>query len=53
MLALDLVKSKQVNRVPMLVLGAEDDALVSQRKFVAPLRFTVPRQRSSPTWVTT
>jgi pimeloyl-ACP methyl ester carboxylesterase len=32
MLALDLVKSKRVNRVPMLVLGAEDDAIVSQRQ---------------------
>jgi pimeloyl-ACP methyl ester carboxylesterase len=32
MLALDLVKTKQVNRVPMLVLGAEDDAIVSQRQ---------------------
>ncbi len=32
MLALDLVKTKHVNRVPMLVLGAEDDAIVSQRQ---------------------
>jgi pimeloyl-ACP methyl ester carboxylesterase len=32
MLALDLVKSKHVNRVPMLVLGAEDDFIVSQRQ---------------------
>lgn len=32
MLALDLVKTKQVNRVPMLVLGAQDDAIVSQRQ---------------------
>lgn len=33
MLALDLVKTKQVNRVPMLVLGAEDDTIiVSQRQ---------------------
>ena len=32
MLALDLVKTKRVNRVPMLVLGAEDDAIVSQRQ---------------------
>jgi pimeloyl-ACP methyl ester carboxylesterase len=32
MLALDLVKTKQVNRVPMLVLGAANDAIVSQRE---------------------
>jgi pimeloyl-ACP methyl ester carboxylesterase len=33
MLALDLVKTKRVNRVPMLVLGAEDDTIiVSQRQ---------------------
>jgi pimeloyl-ACP methyl ester carboxylesterase len=32
MLALDLVKTKQVNRVPMLVLGAEDDTIVSERQ---------------------
>jgi pimeloyl-ACP methyl ester carboxylesterase len=33
MLALDLVKTKQVNRIPMLVLGAEDDPIiVSQRQ---------------------
>jgi len=32
MLALDLVRAKQVNRVPMLVLGAEDDAIVSPRQ---------------------
>jgi pimeloyl-ACP methyl ester carboxylesterase len=33
MLALDLVKTKHVNRVPMLVLGAEDDTIiVSQRQ---------------------
>ena len=32
MLALDLVKTKRVNRVPMLVLGAEDDYIVSQRQ---------------------
>jgi pimeloyl-ACP methyl ester carboxylesterase len=32
MLALDLVKTKQVTRVPMLVVGAEDDAIVSQRQ---------------------
>jgi alpha-beta hydrolase superfamily lysophospholipase len=32
MLALDLVRTKQVNRVPMLVLGAEGDAIVSQRQ---------------------
>ncbi|MGA9491564.1 MAG: alpha/beta fold hydrolase [Mycobacterium sp.] len=32
MLALDLVKSIQVDRVPMLVVGAADDAIVSQRQ---------------------
>ncbi|MGO9286776.1 alpha/beta hydrolase [Mycobacterium sp.] len=32
MLALNLVKTKQVKRVPMLVLGAGDDAIVSQRQ---------------------
>ncbi len=32
MLALDLVKTKRVNRVPMLVLGAEDDYIVSERQ---------------------
>jgi pimeloyl-ACP methyl ester carboxylesterase len=32
MLALDLVKTKKVNRVPMLVLGAEYDTIVSQRQ---------------------
>ncbi len=32
LVALDLVKSKKVNRVPMLVLGAENDTLVSQRQ---------------------
>ncbi|BBX95653.1 alpha/beta hydrolase [Mycobacterium lacus] len=32
MLALDLVKTKHVNRVPMLVLGAEHDAIVSERQ---------------------
>lgn len=32
MLVLDLVKTKHVNRVPMLVLGAEDDVIVSQRQ---------------------
>jgi len=32
MLALDLVKSKHVDRVPMLVLGAEHDAVVTQRQ---------------------
>jgi pimeloyl-ACP methyl ester carboxylesterase len=32
MLALDLVKSRQVNRVPTLVLGAEHDSIVSQRQ---------------------
>jgi len=33
MLAFDLVKTKQVNRIPMLVLGAEDDTIiVSQRQ---------------------
>jgi pimeloyl-ACP methyl ester carboxylesterase len=30
MLALNLVKTKHVNRLPMLVLGAEEDAIVSQ-----------------------
>ncbi len=32
MLALDLVKTRQVNRVPMLVLGAEHDILFPQRQ---------------------
>lgn len=32
MLALDLVRTKRVNRVPMLVLGAERDTLVTQRQ---------------------
>ena len=32
MLVLDLVKTKQVTRVPMLVLGAEHDAIVTQRQ---------------------
>jgi pimeloyl-ACP methyl ester carboxylesterase len=32
MLALDLVRTKHVNRVPMLVLGAEHDAIVTQRQ---------------------
>jgi pimeloyl-ACP methyl ester carboxylesterase len=32
MLALDLVRTKRVNRVPMLVLGAEHDAMVTQRE---------------------
>jgi pimeloyl-ACP methyl ester carboxylesterase len=32
MLALDLVRTKRVNRVPMLVLGAEHDAIVTQRE---------------------
>jgi pimeloyl-ACP methyl ester carboxylesterase len=32
MLALDLVRTKQVNRIPMLVLGAEDDTIISQRQ---------------------
>jgi pimeloyl-ACP methyl ester carboxylesterase len=32
MLALDLVETKRVNRVPKLVLGAEDDATISQRQ---------------------
>jgi pimeloyl-ACP methyl ester carboxylesterase len=32
MLALDLVKTKLVNRVPMLILGADDDIIVSQRQ---------------------
>jgi pimeloyl-ACP methyl ester carboxylesterase len=32
MLALDLVKARQVNRVPMLVVGAEDDAILSPRE---------------------
>jgi pimeloyl-ACP methyl ester carboxylesterase len=32
MLALDLVKTKHVNRVPMLVLGAGQDAIVTQRQ---------------------
>ena len=31
LVALDLVKTRRVNRVPMLVVGAEDDTLVSQR----------------------
>jgi pimeloyl-ACP methyl ester carboxylesterase len=32
MLALDLVRTKRVNRVPMLVLGAEHDTIVTQRQ---------------------
>jgi len=32
MLFLNLVKTKHVNRVPMLVLGAEYDTIVSQRE---------------------
>jgi pimeloyl-ACP methyl ester carboxylesterase len=32
MLALDLVRTKHVNRVPTLVLGAEHDAIVTQRQ---------------------
>jgi pimeloyl-ACP methyl ester carboxylesterase len=32
MLVLDLVRTKRVNRVPMLVLGAEHDAIVTQRQ---------------------
>jgi pimeloyl-ACP methyl ester carboxylesterase len=32
MLALDLVRTKRVNRVPMLVLGAEHDGIVSHRE---------------------
>jgi len=32
LVALDLVKTGRVNRVPMLVVGAEDDNLVSQRQ---------------------
>ena len=32
MLVLDLVKTKRVNRVPMLVLGAEHDGIVSHRE---------------------
>ena len=32
MLALNLVKPKRVNRVPMLILGAEDDTIFSQRE---------------------
>lgn len=32
LVALDLVKTRRVNRVPMLVVGAEDDNLVSQRQ---------------------
>ena len=32
MLALDLVRTKRVNRVPMLVLGAEHDAIVTNRQ---------------------
>lgn len=32
MLVLDLVRTKRVNRVPMLVLGAVNDAIVSQRE---------------------
>ncbi len=32
MVALDLVKTKHVHRVPMLVLGAEDDNIVSPRQ---------------------
>ena len=32
MLILDLIRAKRVNRVPMLVLGAEQDAIVTQRE---------------------
>jgi len=32
MLTLNLVKPKRVNRVPMLILGAEDDTIFSQRE---------------------
>jgi pimeloyl-ACP methyl ester carboxylesterase len=32
MLVLDLVRTKRVSRVPMLVLGAEQDAIVTQRE---------------------
>ncbi len=32
MLALDLVRTKRVNRVPMLVLGAENDTIVTRRQ---------------------
>jgi pimeloyl-ACP methyl ester carboxylesterase len=32
MLALDLVRTNRVNRVPMLVVGAEHDAMVTQRE---------------------
>jgi alpha-beta hydrolase superfamily lysophospholipase len=32
LVALDLVKTRRVNRVPMLILGAEDDNVVSQRQ---------------------
>ncbi|MFZ0718140.1 alpha/beta hydrolase [Mycobacterium sp.] len=32
MLALDPVRTKRVNRIPMLVLGAEHDAMVTQRE---------------------
>jgi pimeloyl-ACP methyl ester carboxylesterase len=32
MLALDLVRTKRVNRVPMLALGAENDTLLTQRQ---------------------
>ena len=32
LLAFNLVKTEQVNRVPMLVLGAENDTIISQRQ---------------------
>ncbi len=32
LLALDLVKTRRINRVPTLILGAEDDDIVSQRQ---------------------
>jgi pimeloyl-ACP methyl ester carboxylesterase len=32
LVALDLVKTRRVNRVPMLVVGAEDDSVVSPRQ---------------------
>jgi pimeloyl-ACP methyl ester carboxylesterase len=32
LLAFNLVKTKRVNRVPMLVLGAENDTIISQRQ---------------------
>ena len=55
MLALDLVKTKQVNRVPMLVPGAEDDTIiVSQRQIRRTAAVVRCRsRRSSPTWATT